>query len=172
MDLKNIDNFDDLIYSDNSDDSNNSNENYEISDHNTECGCINCIIPYESWISIGKYLRDNSVIDESSSSENEDEHISCNFDNKKILKKIYFPKKKIFFSNVITITENYLNESFEYFLIYKNDEVIIYNIYDNNFHSSIITIYNNKKKNLVYKIKIISDSRSEFNEKNYILIFL
>ena len=82
------------------------------------------------------------------------------------MKKILYSKKlfdkTIYLDDYIDNLEKTILSTFKYDLIYKNDEIMIYNINDTEGHLRNLLIHINASSNKIVKIELISESRSQF----------
>lgn len=168
----------------------NINEDHNDCDFNffqctnqTNCYCINCVIPQQNWINMSINICDDATkSDEILYDHDETINIVLHNDkednkeyNKEDDKKDYINYEKIF-NNTFICDKNYDQAEFinnleknlinlDCDLIYKNDEIIIYNIIDAECYLSNLIVFVDEQKKIT-KIKIISNPRSEFIKSN------
>ena len=159
--------------------------NFTCSDK-LNCYCVNCQIPYENWLAIGKYLYEQNLnnIDEhnydttnsnydttnsnyDTTNSNNDTNNTDNSDNSDneenfVFKKVILFDKTIYLDDYIDNLEKTILSTFKYDLIYKNDEIMIYNINDTECHLTNLLIHINAYSTKIIKIELISESKSQF----------
>jgi hypothetical protein len=112
-------------------------------------------VPYKNWLAIGMHLYNESINNSDNKENNSDN------DENFVFKKIILFDKTIYLDNYIDNLEKIILSTFKYDLIYKNNEIMIYNINDTQSHLTNLLIHINSL-NEISKIEIISESRSQF----------
>ena len=142
--------------------------NFTCSDK-LNCYCVNCQIPYENWLAIGKYLYEqnlNNIDDDNyeTTNSNNNTNNTDNSDNEEnfVFKKVILFDKIIYLDDYIDNLEKTILSTFKYDLIYKNDEIMIYNINDTECHLTNLLIHINAYSTKIVKIELISESKSQF----------
>lgn len=147
----------------------------------SNCYCMNCQIPYENWVAIGKHLYNQNLdtlcnnIDvdttDTTDTTNASEAIeqldinNLHCDENFVFKKTFFFNKTMYLYDYIDNIEKNILPSFKCNLIYKNNEISMYNIVDTEYYLTNLLIHINTLLEIT-KIEIISDFRSQFVKSN------
>ena len=132
------------------------------------CYCIDCQVPYKNWVAVGMYLLRNDIcnssVDETNSSIDETNNSKDEITNggNFIFKKIILFDKIIYLDDYINNLKQNVLSMFKYDLVYKNNEILIYNINDMECHLTNLLIHTNVFSTEIIKIEIISESSSQF----------